>query len=241
MTASRRWRASAGLALCTLLVAACGGAALSSAPSAAPATPEPSAASTPTSAATSAATIAPASVEPTARASIATTGRIEIADPGFAVTLPEGWTRIDLNADDLDAILQAAGESSPEMAGLYSAQIQQLVQAGLVLFALGPDMETAANLNILSIPSGGVSLDLIEQVNKAQIDQLSDGDVNVERVTLPAGEAIHFRYTMPVQGRESPTIDQYLLMVDDRQLVVSLTSADEADARAIAESIDLLD
>ena len=29
---------------------------------------------------------------------LATTGRIEVADKGFALTLPDGWTRVDVTA-----------------------------------------------------------------------------------------------------------------------------------------------
>lgn len=231
--------ATATIALLAVLVTACGGAAGSASPgtTAVPTTAAP--------ASVAPATAAPASDAPsatpaaTAGASLATSGRVEVADKGFAVTLPDGWTRIDLTSGDLEAILEAAGGFNEELAALQSEQLKQLVKGGLVVFAFGPDAQT--NLNIMSLPSGGLSLDLLEQVNKAQVTQLSDGEVVADRIELPAGEAIHFRYAVQGQGDQRPSIEQFLMLVGDQQLVVSVTSGSEDDARAIAESIETLD
>lgn len=231
--------ATATIALLAVLVTACGGAAGSASPgtTAVPTTAAP--------ASVAPATAAPASDAPsatpaaTAGASLATSGRVEVADKGFAVTLPDGWTRIDLTSGDLEAILEAAGGFNEELAALQSEQLKQLVKGGLVVFAFGPDAQT--NLNIMSLPSGGLSLDLLEQVNKAQVTQLADGEVIADRIELPAGEAIHFRYAVQGQGDQRPSIEQFLMLVGDQQLVVSVTSGSEADARTIAESIETLD
>lgn len=244
MIRSLRPRTGATVALLATVLAACGGGAgtaapsatTSTAPSAAAVTAAPSVAP---SAASPAATNATAA-SPTAGASLATSGRIELPDKGFAVTLPDGWTRIDLSSGDLEAILETAGSLSPEMAALQSEQLRNLVKAGLVVFAFGPDA-SSGNANIMSLPSGGLSLDLLEQVNKAQVGQLANGDVSVERVTLPAGEAIHFAYDLKGSPGLTPSIEQYLLLVGDQQLVISVTSGTAEDARAIAESIETLD
>lgn len=235
-----RPRTIAAVSLLTVLLAACGGASGSTEPSAA-------ASVAPTQAPTVApATVAPTSAapsvaaSPTAGPSLATSGRIEIADKGLAVTLPDGWTRIDLTSGDLEAILEAAGSLSPDMAALQSEQLRNLVKAGLVVFAFGPDANSG-NVNIMSLPSGGLSLDLLEQVNKAQVSQLADGDVTVERVKLPAGEAIHFAYQLQGTPGLSPSIEQYLLLVGDQQLVISVTSGTPDDAKAIAGSVEALD
>ena len=176
-----------------------------------------------------------------AGASIATSGRIVIPDHGFAVTLPDGWTRIDLQSEDLDALIEAAGAQNPEFANLYSQQIRALVAQGMVLFAFGPDVTSGTNLNILSAPNMGLSLDFLEQANLAQLNTLAEGNVTSERVTLPAGEALRLRYSLAgASGMPSPSIEQYMLINGDRQLVVSVTNATEADAAAIVRSIELL-
>ncbi len=117
------------------------------------------------------------------------------------MTLPDGWTRVDLSAGDLEAIMAAAGELDPALAQAYTDQIATLVGAGLVIFAFGPDATTGTNVNVLALPAMGVSLDLIEQLNTSQIEQLADGDVEVERVQLPAGESVHFSYTVAAGRR----------------------------------------
>ena len=238
MTSSTRTRATAlaGVAVLTLVAAACGGAPAASAPTstsqpAATASAAPSAEASPTVAATA---------SPTAAASVATTGRIVVPDHRFAVTLPEGWTRIDLQAQDIDAMLDAAGSMSPDLADLYSQQIRAMAAQGLVVFAFGPDASMGSNLNILSAPSLGLSLDFLEQANLAQLKTMTNGEIAAERVQLPAGEAIHLSYSMSAgTGMPSPSIEQYFLLNGDKQLVVSLTNASKADADAISRSIEL--
>jgi hypothetical protein len=237
---ARRPAAIAVTALLAFAVAACGGSAASSAPSAAPseaastapATPEPSVASP------SASAEAPAA---TPGASLATTGRIELADKGFAVTLPDGWTRIDLEADDLEQIMAAAGSVNPELAGAYSAQIKAMLATGLVLFAFGPDPLAGTNVNILTVPNPGLTLDFLEAANVAQIKAMAQGEVVSERVTLPAGEALHLTYQIgAADATASPTIDQYLLLTPTSQVMVSVTNASTEAAQQIVESIEVL-
>ena len=224
---------SAGLV--ALTIAACGGSTAT--PS--PATPAPASAAPSAEPSTSASASASAATSP--GASLATTGRIEVPEHGFAVTLPSGWTRIDLQSGDLEAIMAAAGAENPELAELYTAQIQTMLASGLVIFAFGPDMTTGTNLNILSLPNMGMSLDLLEQANLAQLKNLAEGPITTERVTLPAGEALHLRYNIAAAGQPtSPTIDQYLVLMGERQLMVSVTNASTADAAAIANSLEVL-
>jgi hypothetical protein len=231
-----RGTALAGIALLTFVAAACGGT---------PAASGPAATSTPATTASTAPSTEPspsvaASPSPTAAASVATTGRIVVPEHGFAVTLPAGWTRIDLGAQDIDAMLDAAGSMNPDLAELYSQQIRAMAAQGLVVFAFGPDAGMGSNLNILSTPSMGLSLDFLEQANLAQLKTLTNGEIASERVQLPAGEAIHLRYSMSAgTGMPSPSIEQYFLLNGDKQLVVSITNASEADADAISRSIEL--
>ncbi len=226
---------SAGLV--ALTIAACAGSTATTTP----ATPAPAPAAPSTEPSASAGASASASAATSPGASLATTGRIEVPEHGFAVTLPTGWTRIDLQSGDLEAIMAAAGAENPELAQLYTAQIQTMLASGLVIFAFGPDITTGTNLNILSLPSMGMSLDLLEQANLAQLESLAQGQVESERVTLPAGEALHLRYNIAAANQPTPpTIDQYLVLIGDRQLMVSVTNASAADAAAIANSLEIL-
>jgi hypothetical protein len=239
MTLNVHHRLSAGLGATVLAisVAACGGATATTAPS-------PSVAQPPSSVPTPAPSVPAAtpSAAATPGASIATTGRIEFADKGFAVTLPDGWTRIDLQAKDLEALLAAAGASNPALADAYSAQIKTMLASGLVLFAFGPDPMSGTNVNILVVPSMGLSLDLLEQASVLQLKNVADGEVATERVALPVGEALHLKYAVASQGLPSaPTIDQYVVVTDTSQFIVSVTNAASGEAAAIANSLELLD
>ena len=243
MTSSMNVRARLlGVAAVALVAAACGAtpaASTPAAPSTSPATTASSAPSVAPSASASASASAAASAS--AGASVATTGRIVIPDHDFAVTLPNGWTRIDLAAQDIDALIEAAGAQNPQLAQSYTQQIRAMAAQGLVLFAFGPDMTSGTNLNVLSTPNMGLSLDFLEQANVAQVKALANGAVTSERVQLPAGEALHLRYALSTAtGAPSPTIEQYMLINGDKQLVVSLTNTSEAEASAIAQSIELL-
>src|SRR6188508_2269876 len=231
MTSSINARARLlSLAAVGLVAAACAGAPAASAPASASASPVPTTSSAPSAAAS-----------PSAGASVATTGRIAIPDHKFAVTLPDGWTRIPLEAQDIDALIEAAGAQNPQLAESYTQQIKAMAAQGLVLFAFGPDMTAGTNLNVLSTPNMGLSLDFLEQGNLAQVKALANGEVLSERVQLPAGEALHLRYALSTAtGAPSPTIEQYMLINGANQLVVSMTNTPEAESSAIAQSIELL-
>lgn len=225
------------ITLLSISLSACGGTAPSAAVTTDP--PVPTQASTPPASSAPEASPSTASAA-TPGASIATTGRIEVAAQGFAVTLPDGWTRVDLSSGDLDAIMEAAGEVDPALAKQYTAQIQALLASGLAVYAFGPD--PATNLNVMAIPGAGLSLDLLEQMNTAQIEALAGTDVDAERITLPGGEAVHYRYELSAAGMPAgTTIDQYLMVAGPRQLVITVTNAPEEEARAIADSIEVLD
>jgi len=231
-----------GVAAVALVAAACGATPAASTPAAPSTSPAITASSAPSVApSASASASASAAASASAGASVATTGRIVIPDHDFAVTLPNGWTRIDLAAQDIDALIEAAGAQNPQLAQSYTQQIRAMAAQGLVLFAFGPDMTSGTNLNVLSTPNMGLSLDFLEQANVAQVKALANGAVKSERVQLPAGEALHLRYALSTAtGAPSPTIEQYMLINGDKQLVVSLTNTSEAEASAIAQSIELL-
>jgi hypothetical protein len=228
----RRLSAGLGATLLSIGLLACGGTTATTAPETP--TPSPSVAATPAPSATPVAS-------PTSGASLATTGRIAFPDKGFAITLPDGWTRIDLAAGDLESLIAAAGASNPALAEAYSGQIKAMLASGLVLFALGPDPMVGTNLNVLAVPNFGVSMDLLEQASLAQLKAVAQGDIDSERITLPAGEALHLRYAVAAQGvPTAPTVDQYIVVAGDSQLIVSVTNSASGEAEAIAQSIELL-
>ena len=116
-----------------------------------------------------------------------------------------------------------------------------MLASGLVLFALGPEPIGGTNLNILAVPSMGMGLDLLEQASLAQLKAVAEGQIDSERVTLPAGEALHLRYAVRGAGRADRT-ERRSVHRDRRQsqLIISVTNAAAGEAAAIAQSLELL-
>ena len=121
----RRLGGAFSISLLAIALVACGGSTPTTA-----VTPVPATQVTPPPA-----SVAPDASSPAASSggvpgpSLATTGRIEVADKGFALTLPDGWTRVDLAQSDLDAMIEAAGNVDPALAAQYSAQIKAMLGA----------------------------------------------------------------------------------------------------------------
>ena len=234
-TSKRRVGGALSLAVVAIAIGACGGSTPSATLSVGSASPVT----------TPAVSVAP-EASPSARAAAtpggggATTGRIEVPAHGFALTLPAGWTRLDIAAGDLQALI-AASNIDPALAEQYAAQIQALSAAGLGFFALGPDPTAGTQVMVLATPGGGMSLDLLEQLNTTALEGLAEGDLFKERVTLPAGDALHYRYGIGAEGTGNATLDQYFVLAGDKQFVITATNAIEADATAIANSVEVLD
>jgi hypothetical protein len=230
-----RLRGALSITLLSIALAACGG----STPSAPTVTVDPVTGATPvpTSGELDASPTAPGAATPAGN--LATTGRIVVADKGFAVTLPDGWTRVDVTPEALEAAMEAS-DLDPALAAQYEAQIKNLLGTGLSIFAFGPDPSKGTQVTVLALPGIGMSLDLLDQINSSQLENLAQGDVVSERITLPAGDAIHYRYALGVEGAGGATLDQYFILAGSNQLVVTATNASEADARAIANSVEVV-
>ena len=230
---THRLAGALSITLLSIALAACGGAT----PSASVA---PTTAATPAPASVAPATSPSAPAAATPAGSLATTGRIVVADKGFALTLPDGWTRVDITPEALEAAMEAS-DLDPALAAQYEAQIKSLLGTGLSIFAFGPDPSAGTQVTVLALPGMGLSLDLLDQINKSQLENLAEGDIVSERITLPAGDAIHYRYSLDVEGTAGATLDQYFILAGENQLVVTATNATEADATAMANSVEVLD
>ncbi len=165
------------------------------------------------------------------------------------MTLPAGWRRIDLSAGDLETVLDTIQD--PQLRQLLRGPVGGMLAAGVKFIAFRTaDLSTsfATNVNIVSAPSGGLSLDVLEQLNVAQLEQLDvlEGEVGSERVQLAAGEALHLSYRLSEAAAGNPyVVEQYVIPAGRTYHVVTvsgLTAEDiAADAEAMAESFEILD
>ncbi len=184
-------------------------------------------------------TAPPASVEP-----VATTGRIVDASNGYAITLPDGWLRIDLTDEDVETVVRSGLEAiSPESAELVMEQVTAMTAAGIKLFAIDQDgatLEYVPNVNILSIPSAGLSLNLLEHTIVAQLRNALptlQGEIASERITLPAGDSLQMTYDLDmgdVAPGRSVGVHQFLIVGETAGYFVTVSGpstpefADEA-------------
>lgn len=216
-----------------------------STPTAQPGTPTPTQAGSTT-------TPVPATPLPTAVATqpaiIGTTGRIVNPGDGYAITLPEGWTRFDLTAANIDAVLEAAIED-PVAREAARAQLAQAAAAGWRFMAFrNADLASdfATNVNVISAPSMGLSLDVLEQLNIAQLEQLPalEGEIDSERIILPSGEALHLKYKLSNDLAGTYAVNQHVIPAGNAYHVLTVTGLDakdiRADANSMAQSFDLL-
>jgi len=192
------------------------------------------------------------SVEPSeGGADLPTTGRIEFPDKGYAITLPDNWFRIDLSDEGIQQMLQAgAGELPEGFDETMQSQIQQMLQSGVSPLAYRLQDDAAAmgtNINVLVLPDYGMSLDSLEALNKAQIQQIvgANAEVGASRLDLAAGEAALLEYGFESGGGGGPVgIDQYYLVGNDNQLILTCTIPGGGDVkdecREIANSLELL-
>lgn len=199
----RRLTSMIGVAV---LVAACG----TTTPTAAPPTAAPTVAPAPTEAPTPEPT---AAATPTAPAS-------PYAGQPYSLTLPEGWVTFDMKDPAGQAALDAFVAANPSMAGPIEA------------FKALPNVVMAVNQllgNVIvsfSIPSGGLSLDVIAASITTQFSAVP-GVQEVpapDDVTLPAGPAKRWRLEIeannPAGGTYSVGESIYLVANDTTAVLV---------------------
>lgn len=244
---SRRPHASLALAiaLAALVATACGGEAgqvASTAPSASapPPTPSPTAAPTPTPVATPAPTPAP---------SQPTTGRIVVADPGFEVTLPDGWTSLPVDPDTLQSFINELPAGS-DLRGILESQAGSLATQAIRFWAFDTRPEDLAkgfarNMNVIAQPPLGLGVAAIEPIAKASLEAVEAvrEPVTTEIVTLPSGDALRVDYILDVEAADGTATavagTQYYLPLPNALLIISFSS-DEASAEVAATDFDAI-
>ena len=136
----------------------------------------------------------------------------------------------------------AASDLDPALAEQYSAQIKAMLGTGLSIFAFGPDPTAGTQAHVLALPSMGLSLDLLDQINTAQLEQLA-ARRHRDRAGHPPGRrgASTTATRSAQEAAAGATLDQYFIIAGPNQLVVTATNASPEDAEAIANSVETLD
>jgi hypothetical protein len=228
----------------------------SSAPTLVPTTaPSPTIAPTPSSAPTA-----------TPGPNLGIAGRIVNADQGYAITLPAGWLRLDLESG-LSEFIHAAALADPTISERCQSTTAEELEAclkedaGDVVESFGALTDSGAQIamDLASVDNGfptlvlilvqpksiGTTPELLLAVGPKSLRAVGvTGRIEKGLVDVPAGTAVYFDYALPVsEGIKSRARDFYV--IGDaifEVLVVAHKSNDglENDADALIESLELL-
>lgn len=205
----------------------------------------------PTATPTPSPTLAPSAA---AKSTLPITGEIVVAEWGYRLTLPEGWMRIDLDAD-IAALVgnQVAGGPDPTFVVDYlRGNRQSLIDHGGSLLAYEMDDTDPRFVDSASVLTGegsGITLDMIETGTVSRLESLAPDIANVtaRRVLLPHGEAVLIAYEI---HRPEPitavAFRQYTFVGNSIQYILNVQGLpDDAtfvgDADSIAATFGLVD
>jgi hypothetical protein len=183
----------------------------------------------------------------------------ELPEQHFSIAIPPGWTKLDLDADTMESILDSAVGDNPELAQLINSQARSLVATGIKFYALDLSPEALAagfpsNVNVFRQEMGvEVSPDFLAQTTVGYLKNLEavQGDIATRRIDLPAGEAAQLQYrmrtTLPAGDEIDMMLAQYIVVDGEVAYIISLGGrAQDAEKNTpifdqIARSVRILD
>jgi hypothetical protein len=209
-----------------LAVAACGGNA-SPSPTAEP-SPSPTEAATPE----------PSDAPTATPDESASTGELHIS-------LPEGWQEIEMTQEALEAQIEALSASNPELV----APLQQLLDSGsfesIAFYAMGYDgLLPIGNVNAITFPMAGMSLDAVAPVIEGQFAQIGAEDIELSDRTVLGTDGLQIDYRLPAtMGTATTTLTGrvYLALIDDVVYDVTLTCTEPDPTACLADGDEMAD
>jgi hypothetical protein len=158
----------------------------------------------------------------------------EIESAGFALGVPESWNAASVDDFRESGAIEEATRENPNLAPF----LEQLRQPNSLIKFVAGDPESregfATNVNVIveELPPG-VEAEEYEQANLANIRKglALEGEIDEERVGLPAGEALRLEYQHGVgPGGERLTLAvvQYIVTGEGEGYVVTYSTVPEA-------------
>ena len=134
---------------------------------------------------------------------------VDRSGDGFVIALPPGWQSFDLTATDVDAIIAAAAEANPALAGNIGDAVKQLVAEGGLLYAsdISNPGNFLTNVNLIRVQGVTSGLGLLQQQAQSQLTAAGATNVSSTQVQLPAGDAVRTTYTVPVTLADGTTTE----------------------------------
>jgi hypothetical protein len=138
----------------------------------------------------------------------------------ITVSVPAGWRALPVEANALAAALRGVTASNPQLAPLLSQPEGYAATGFLRILAVHTGAQPMV-LGIIATPApAGVTLDQLAQSSVSTAQTTSQG-VNVQRVTLPAGNALQVSLKVPFNG-QLLMLTQDLLIHNGKEIVVQL-------------------
>jgi len=134
---------------------------------------------------------------------------VDRSGDGFVIALPPGWQSFDLTATDVDAIIAAAAEANPALAGNIGDAVKQLVAEGGLLYAsdISNPGNFLTNVNLIRVQGVTSGLGLLPQQDQSQLTAAGATNVSITQGQLPAGDAVRTTYTVPVTLADGTTTE----------------------------------
>jgi hypothetical protein len=167
--------------------------------------------------------------------------RHESGADGFAISVPNSWTSVDLTAPDIDATLQQLRRTNPNITDYLDQQDAADARPSFLAMDTsdaGQASVLPAQLIVERLPTEGQSLNQGAREAQDALSASSDlvGGVSREKIQLPAGAAqvlsLRFRSSTPA-GDAIAAKAVYLVVSGDSVYVVALGGAnDQSQANA---------
>ena len=160
----------------------------------------------------------------------------EVASEGFSVGVPPAWTALSADQRPTQEQIDEALGDNPAFQPFLEAMAGE--DSLIKFMAVDPsaDPELPTNLNIVvESPPAGFTREQYFDASNAQIDQLlPTANVEADRVSLPAGEALHLSYEHSQAGFPVAVV-QYVLFEGGTGYTLTFTTLpDELSRRTAA-------
>ena len=151
----------------------------------------------------------------------------EVESFGFSIGVPSEWTTVSADEAFSEETLDSIREADPELGPLLDQIGEADSPIKLIAIDPAPDDGFAANLNVVVIPEipEGTTREDYFDASAAQLEGFGATGVEQERVELPAGEAVSFRYEHSRGGVDQPlAVLQYVLFENEIGYTLTYTS-----------------
>ncbi len=179
----------------------------------------------------------PSPIPPTATPAIEAGWKVfEKPAAGYAIALPPGWDRLDMDRETWNAFIDDFKQQNPQLATTLE-QLRASTQSDAIKFqgvdfspeAMAVDFATNVNVQRSRLPAQ-VSLDVFVENSLQELENMMPlaAPPSRRRVDLPAGEAEEVTYSaqmnMPTGEAEPLTFMQYVLVQGSFAYIITLTT-----------------